>query len=107
MLKFDRCQVNYIDTYEFYCCLILLSKEDFKTKADLLFELYDTNGDLVLDIEEASVLIKCCFGALNVLDDEVMASDEDIQKSLRDFIEKTDANSDSVISKDEWRHYLK
>ena len=99
--------MNYIDTYEFLCCLIFLSSEDFKTKSDMLFELYDTNGDRVLDIEEATVLIKCIFGALSIVDDEAMTTDEEIQESLLEFFERTDSNNDNLITKSEWQQYLK
>jgi Ca2+-binding EF-hand superfamily protein len=92
--KFDQQGVGYIDTYEFLCCIILMSDATFDEKAKMLFDLYDVDKSQTLTMDECKILISSSYAALYVLEDKPKPHQSQVNASLETFFKHADLDHD-------------
>ncbi|EGR30612.1 hypothetical protein IMG5_127930 [Ichthyophthirius multifiliis] len=107
---FDQEQSGKIDTFEFLCCLTLLSQSSLKTKCQLLFDQYDFDKNKQITLNEFTVLIKTILTSLNIMVgrrelkiEEAVKIAEHIHKKYYENQEQNISLSEfqSIVSKDE------
>ena len=63
-MVFDREKKGKIVSYEFICALVLISQAPLIEKAEMIFKLYDFDGNLYITRDELVIMIMSTLSAL-------------------------------------------
>lgn len=61
---FDREGKSRIDAYEFLCGLLLICQATMAEKAEMIFKLYDFDGNLYITRDELVIMLMSTLSAL-------------------------------------------
>ena len=95
-----------IDSYELTCALTMLSGESLEDKAEVVFSLYDYDGNKYLTQDELVILMTNVLAAMNCIKKLPAPSIQDIEKKTEEFFAKADANSDKRITLKEFKDFV-
>jgi hypothetical protein len=88
------------------CALALLSDADFDGKAELIFSLYDYDGNKYLSRDELVILMTNVMSALNNMKGLKSPSIQEIEAKTDAFFKGADQNDDKKITFREFKDYM-
>lgn len=88
------------------CALALLSDADLDGKCELIFSLYDYDGNKYLSRDELVILMTNVQSALNTMNGLKAPSIQEIEAKTESFFKGADTNEDKKITLKEFKDYV-
>eukprot|EP00831_Metopus_contortus_P052040 TRINITY_DN4369_c0_g1_i3.p1 TRINITY_DN4369_c0_g1~~TRINITY_DN4369_c0_g1_i3.p1 ORF type:complete len:218 (-),score=52.77 TRINITY_DN4369_c0_g1_i3:136-789(-) len=103
---FDITKTGKIDTYEFICGMILISQATLEEKAEMIFGLYDFDGNKFITKDELVIMLMSALAALRHMSEGTPPPTEDVESVAYSVMKSSDANNDKRISMYEFLSYI-
>ena len=103
---FDVSKRGKIDAFEFIAAMILISEASLKTKAQILFDLYDFDHSKSITFDELIIMIRTAVNALSHMTNTVPIETSKLVEHTNRLFDKIDTDKDKNISIREWKSFV-